>query len=113
MTAQRNNKLRSSEKRWMVDFSNMEQEIANALSQDTQSHQLGIVVAGEYVRNEIVGPWLAFRQEIQRQNKEVPMLADLFAALSNSKNFHQIIHMAIELGLPGREGEIEDKKIGE
>jgi 2-succinyl-5-enolpyruvyl-6-hydroxy-3-cyclohexene-1-carboxylate synthase len=108
MTAQQNKRVKSSEnKRWMVDFSAMEQEIANALSQDTQSHQLGVVVAGEYVRNEIVGPWLMFRLELQKKGMDVPMLADLLKALDiHTPNLTAILHTALELGLPGREDEI-------
>lgn len=90
--------------RWLLNLGDMVEDISKAIAQDVINHNYQIESKGEYVRNEIIGPWIMFRNELERMEIEPPLLSDIFNVLtSDSILFHKVISLARELHLPAEE----------
>lgn len=84
--------------RLMVDISTLQEEIAAAIMEDqiNNGYVVGVKFTN-YIREEIIAPWLNFRLELKKIGYTAPMLADLLAAIANAGDMHKLVSTAKEI----------------
>lgn len=93
------NKVRQKrgDSRLMVDISPLQEEISGAILQDqiNNGYVVGVKFTN-YIREEIIAPWLNFRLELQKMGYTAPMLSELLSQLGSSPDLHRLLSQVKE-----------------